>query len=31
MLPFTDTESPMYGSDDAEAWALMLIESLSAV
>ena len=26
MLPFTDTESPMYGADDAEAWAQMLIE-----
>lgn len=30
-LPFTDTESPMYGADDAEAWAIMLIESLSTV
>lgn len=30
-LPFTDTESLMYGADDAEAWALMLIESLSTV
>lgn len=28
-LPFTDTELLMYGADDAEAWALMLMDSVN--
>ena len=28
-LPFTDTELLMYGADDAEAWAQMLIENVN--
>lgn len=28
-IPFKDAESLMYGADDAEAWAVMLIENIN--